>query len=401
MAHGTSNESGDVHVDELPRPVTLTPRQMLEEREDVNVLAPLVRCSKLPFRHLASIYETHITHTPMILAEEFSRSQIARTADFSTSRYERGVYWMRTRDGKRRKIDDVDERDEAYFSSLKSEPLRCANQIDTSYGRLPSMMRPPGEGYELTNGILMAQFASPNGKALADAVELISTPVEGVEGEKARLVDGVDLNCGCPQPWAFASGIGSGLLRKPEIVADMVRAVKDRMGWDYNISVKIRVDPDLKLTERLVQTAIHAGASHLTIHGRTRHQASTQAVSLPSIKFAVDAARGEVPCVGNGDIWELDDVMTMRRETGVRGVMAARGLLANPALFAGYSSTPKHAVENFVRLTMDYSLIYPLFHRHVSYMLEGTMNKYERLYFNSLDSHVTVVDYLQLRGLNF
>jgi tRNA-dihydrouridine synthase 4 len=36
------------------------------------------------------------------------------------------------------------------------------------------------------------------------------------------------------------------LLRKPEIVADMVRAVKDRMGWDYNISVKIRVDPDLK-----------------------------------------------------------------------------------------------------------------------------------------------------------
>lgn len=58
--------------------------------------------------------------------------------------------------------------------------------------------------------------------------------------------------------------------------------------------------------------------------------------------------------------------------------MAARGLLANPvssllksdegtdltcktqALFAGYSSTPKHAVENFIRLTMDYSLIYPL-----------------------------------------
>jgi tRNA-dihydrouridine synthase len=74
--------------------------------------------------------------------------------------------------------------------------------------------------------------------------------------------------------------------------------------------------------------AIHAGASHLTIHGRTRHQASTQAVSLPSIKFAVDAAKGEVPCVGNGDIWDLDDVVTMREETGVRGVMAARGLLA-------------------------------------------------------------------------
>ena len=74
---------------------------------------------------------------------------------------------------------------------------------------------------------------------------------------------------GCPQPWAYASGtqkslwlfgclsiadtfrifvagIGSGLLRKPEIVADMVRAVKDRMGWEYHVSVKIRVDTDLK-----------------------------------------------------------------------------------------------------------------------------------------------------------
>lgn len=82
------------------------------------------------------------------------------------------------------------------------------------------------------------------------------------------------------------------------------------------------------LTDNPDRPAIHAGANHLTVHGRTRHQASTQAVSLPSIKFAVDAAKREVPCVGNGDIWELGDVQTMRNETGVRGVMAARGLLA-------------------------------------------------------------------------
>jgi tRNA-dihydrouridine synthase 4 len=131
----------------------------------------------------------------MILAEEFSRSQIARTADFSTSRYERGVYWMRTRDSKRRRVKDVDERDQSYFSLLKTQPLPSANRIDLSYGRLPATLQSPGEDYVLTNGILMAQFASPNGKALADAVELISTPAEGGEGEKTRLVDGVDLNC--------------------------------------------------------------------------------------------------------------------------------------------------------------------------------------------------------------
>lgn len=46
MTHDGLHRFQDLDVDELPRPVTLTPRQMLEEREDVNVLAPLVRCSK-------------------------------------------------------------------------------------------------------------------------------------------------------------------------------------------------------------------------------------------------------------------------------------------------------------------------------------------------------------------
>jgi tRNA-dihydrouridine synthase 4 len=73
--------------------------------------------------------------------------------------------------------------------------------------------------------------------------------------------------------------------------------------------------------------AIHAGASYLTIHGRTRHQPSSHPVSLSSISFAVAAAKGEVPCVGNGDVWDLEGAEEMRG-TGVRGVMGARGLLA-------------------------------------------------------------------------
>lgn len=135
----------------------------------------------------------------MILAEEFSRSQIARTADFSTSRYERGVYWMRERNRKRRKLEDEGDedatKDQVYFSDLAARPLPCADQIDMTYGRLPATMQPPSKDYVLTRGILLAQFASPNGKALADAAELISAPVMDPEGENLRLVDGIDLNC--------------------------------------------------------------------------------------------------------------------------------------------------------------------------------------------------------------
>lgn len=69
------------------------------------------------------------------------------------------------------------------------------------------------------------------------------------------------------------------------------------------------------------------GVSHITIHGRTRFQASTEPVNLPGLAFAVDCVKGRVPTVANGDLWTLDDARKMR-ETGVDGVMGARGLLA-------------------------------------------------------------------------
>lgn len=159
-------------------------------------------------------------------------------------------------------------------------------------------------------------MASPNGPSLADAAELVSPHV-----------DGLDINCGCPQRWAYNEGIGCALLRKPELVGDMVRRVHDRLGWDWPVSIKIRVD-EPERTQVLVDNAIAMGVSHITIHGRTRHQASTEPVSLTGIKMAVDMVRGRVPTVANGDLWEADDARRMVAETGVNGTMAARGLLA-------------------------------------------------------------------------
>jgi hypothetical protein len=107
------------------------------------------------------------------------------------------------------------------------------------HNRLPPTPTPPTSKSRLVRGVLLAQLASPNGPSLADAAELLSP-----------YVDGIDLNCGCPQKWAHASGIGCALLRKPELVRDMVRAVKDRLGWDYSVSIKIRVDDDPKWVDR-------------------------------------------------------------------------------------------------------------------------------------------------------
>ena len=101
-----------------------------------------------------------------------------------------------------------------------------------------------------------------------------------------------------------------------------------------------------RLTDQLVKTAIHAGASAIAVHGRNRFQSSDSCpVSLEDIRFANDAANGAVPVIANGDVFTLEDAQHTRSVCGVNGVMSARGLLANPALFAGATSTPDPAIQ--------------------------------------------------------
>ncbi|KIS01181.1 tRNA-dihydrouridine synthase 4 [Cryptococcus deuterogattii 2001/935-1] len=374
---------------DLPSPLYLSPSELIDTYHP-NVLAPLVRCSKLPFRHLTSLYETHITHTPMILAEEFSRAQIARTSDFSTSSNERGIYWMTPKNGKSKEKEGYQTHiGHPEDARPVKEPWKTYHS-PPSTNRLPPSPAAPNSQAQLVRGCLIAQFASPNAKSLADAAELISP-----------YVDGIDLNCGCPQRWAYNEGIGCALLRKPELVRDMVRGAKDRMGWGWPVSIKIRIDTEQKNTEQLISNALQAGISHLTIHGRTRHQPSTDPVNLPGIKFAVECVKGQVPCVANGDVWELEDARRMRFQTGVQGVMAARGLLANPALFAGYDKTPEDCVSQFINLGLDYGFNFSLFHRHLAYMLEPHLSRVEKVWFNSLTSQASAIEWLDERGINF
>ncbi|EJD42979.1 FMN-linked oxidoreductase [Auricularia subglabra TFB-10046 SS5] len=332
--------------DPEPQALVVPPDQILAQFEDVNVAAPMVRYSKLPFRELVAQYDAHITHTPMMLAAEFSRSASARAADFTTSVRERSVFSLVERHAK------------------SQAPIRV-------------------------RGALVAQFAASDERTFGDACELIRP-----------YVDGIDLNCGCPQPWAYAEHVGSWLLREPDRVRDLVRAAKARVGEQaFPISIKIRVDSDLRRTQQLVETAIHAGASHITVHGRTRHQASTVPVSLPSIAFAAECAKGAVPVVANGDCWNLADAQRIRAETRVQGVMAARGLLANPALFCGHACAPDAAIERFMHLAIGYGLQFGLIHRHIAFMLESRLSRPGMKYLNSLVSTAGLLDFLEDYGI--
>lgn len=146
----------------------------------------------------------------------------------------------------------------------------------------------------------------------------------------------VDINMGCPVDKVAKKCGGSLLLCDPDrtvrlaerIVAAVKRdnvpvTAKIRLGWNHSCLV----GPDL--ARRLENIGIQT----ITVHGRTTEQRFKGAVDLKGIAEVV-AAVDHIPVIGNGDVREPDDVVTMIAETGCAGVMIGRGALRTPWLFS-------------------------------------------------------------------
>jgi nifR3 family TIM-barrel protein len=144
--------------------------------------------------------------------------------------------------------------------------------------------------------------------------------------------DFLDLNFGCPAHKVIEQNAGSGLLRCPALLYDLVKAVKDaipdvpltakmRLGWDYESVVAVEV------AVRLEQLGVEA----IAVHGRTKEQGYSGEAHWGYI--AQVAAAVSIPVIGNGDV--KDGVSAKRRheESGVSGLMVGRAALSNPWIF--------------------------------------------------------------------
>ncbi|XP_072097623.1 uncharacterized protein [Mobula birostris] len=153
---------------------------------------------------------------------------------------------------------------------------------------------------------LVVQFAANSSQDLADAARIVSP-----------FVDGVDLNCGCPQRWAMAEGYGACLINKPELVQDMVRKVRNQVECpEFSVSIKIRLHKDLTRTVDLCRKAEAAGISWITVHGRETEERH-QPVHYDAIKIIKENLT--IPVVANGDVRSGKDVDLVHQLTGIDG----------------------------------------------------------------------------------
>ncbi|KAL0781521.1 hypothetical protein CaCOL14_002856 [Colletotrichum acutatum] len=328
----------------------------------------------LAFRQTVHEYATDLCWTPMILSKEFNRNNFARDSDLTIS--------------------------------------TCGVQPPT-----------------------IVQFGANSPLELARSSSLA-----------APFVNGVDLNCGCPQSWACAETLGAALMEQRELVRDMVIETRQRLasdGWHVgkerdidspkgrSVSVKIRVHKDLRKTMDFIDTVIgnplNRNIDFLTIHPRTRHTASTTPINTESLGILLEKYGDTLPILLSGDVFSmatlpLSTVSKAPKETleptsinghngytdftpsgtKLAGLMSARGILANPALYAGFESCPWEAVECFMRHVIRAPMPVKLVQHHLHEMCgpgmgpdkRALLNRQERAALLALDNMVDVIDFL-------
>jgi len=141
--------------------------------------------------------------------------------------------------------------------------------------------------------------------------------------------DVVDLNCGCPVDKVTKDGSGSGLLKNPELIGDIVHQMVSHV--KIPVTVKIRAGWDSEHINAALVTKIaeSAGAKIITVHGRTRAQAYRGPAKWDYIKECVEAA-STILVIGNGDVLDGPSAKAMLETTGCDGVLVARGTMGKP-----------------------------------------------------------------------
>ena len=174
------------------------------------------------------------------------------------------------------------------------------------------------------------QIYGQHPESMVDAARMAERAAELAGGHGADLID---INFGCPVSKIAGRGAGSGMMREPDKMVAITKAVveavdkpvtvKTRLGWDENSKIIV------ELAERLQDVGIRA----ITIHGRTRCQLYKGSADWTLIGAVKANPRMHIPVIGNGDITDGPSAREAFERWGVDGVMVGRATFGHPWIF--------------------------------------------------------------------
>jgi nifR3 family TIM-barrel protein len=167
-------------------------------------------------------------------------------------------------------------------------------------------------------------------------VQIFGSEPELMAAQAVRLeergFDFIDVNMGCPVPKIVNNGEGSALLKKPELVGEIVAALARSCSIPITVKIRAGFHKGEILAPEIARIAEENGASAVAVHGRTReeyYQGHADWEVIARVKESVN-----IPVIGNGDICSARDVIDIKKQTGCDSVMIGRAAKGNPWIFA-------------------------------------------------------------------
>ncbi|XP_063777514.1 tRNA-dihydrouridine(47) synthase [NAD(P)(+)]-like [Pseudophryne corroboree] len=144
-------------------------------------------------------------------------------------------------------------------------------------------------------------------------------------------VDFVDINVGCPIDLVYKKGGGCGLMTRTRKFEGIVKGMNSVLDVPLTVKIRTGVQEKVNLAHKLIPELREWGVSLVTLHGRSREQRYTKLADWDYINYCAKIA-DPLPLFGSGDIFSFEDA-NRAMQTGVSGVMLARGALVKPWLF--------------------------------------------------------------------
>lgn len=167
--------------------------------------------------------------------------------------------------------------------------------------------------------------------------------------EAARHVvpycDAVDLNLGCPQGIARKGHYGAFLQEDWDLIYKLINKLHTEL--PIPVTAKFRIQESKEKTLEYAKMILSAGASIITVHGRTREQKghNTGVADWSYIRYLRDNLPPDTVIFANGNILNEEDIEKCLRETGADGVMSAEGNLCDPTIFSKVPSVGNEGRE--------------------------------------------------------